>query len=94
LQKPARLATIYDTSVTAGLSWSRHSHQPDYRSASHLRQCVANVVLASASVGAKPCDGTRGMTTPPVIVHIHGRSGGALLLRKIRPIARSPLITS
>jgi hypothetical protein len=44
--------------------------------------------LASASVGAKPCDGTAGITTAPVIVHIQRRSCGALLLRKIRPIAR------
>jgi hypothetical protein len=64
------------------------------RHASHVRQCVANAALASSSVAENPCDGTRGMTTAPVIVHIQGRSCGALALRKMRPIARSPDITS
>jgi hypothetical protein len=31
----------------------------------------------------------RGATTAPVMVHINGRSVGALLLRKMRPMARS-----
>jgi hypothetical protein len=64
------------------------------RRASHRRHVSANATLASSSVAAKPCDGTAGATTAPVTVHIHGLSCGALVLRKMRPIARSLDITS
>jgi hypothetical protein len=63
-------------------------------SASHRPQVSANAVLASSSVAQNPCDGRRGATTAPVIVHIQGRSCGALLLRKIRPTLRLPSNTS
>jgi hypothetical protein len=51
---------------------------------------LANAVFASSNVAVYPCDGKRGATTTAVMVHIHGRSVGALLLRKMRPMARSP----
>jgi hypothetical protein len=61
---------------------------------SHSRHVVANAALASSSVAQYPCDGKRGATTAPVMVHIHGRSVGVSAMRKMRPMARSPSITS
>jgi hypothetical protein len=57
-------------------------------SRSHSRHALANAIFASSNVAVYPCDGSRGATTAPVIVHIQGRSVGALLLRKMRPMAR------
>jgi hypothetical protein len=67
---------------------------PLHLRASHLRHVSANAVVASFNLPANPCDSRRGATTAPVIVHIQGRSCGALLLWKIRPIARSRSSTS
>jgi hypothetical protein len=60
----------------------------NYR-ANHARHVSANLVLASSRVAQKPCDGSRGATTAPVMVQCQGRSSGtpppAL---KMRPMSR------
>jgi hypothetical protein len=45
--------------------------------------------MASSRVAQKPCDGRRGITTAPVMVHFQGRSSGTPpLALKIRPMSR------
>jgi hypothetical protein len=43
-----------------------------YRFSFAARHVLANCALASSRLAQNPCDGSAGVTTAPVMVHIHG----------------------